>query len=286
MASGGMGMVCLIFCVGVLGWAFGKTQLENSNPGSGGSSAGAGHDHQQRPAPNPGSNPFPGAHGPPPKPSWQHANTGPASAGWEKAREETRKKEEDRKKKEELEKKAKEAAEKDRLDKARAREREIREREAREKLAQEKARKEAKDKEARSRNYQKPSAQSYAGTDDGYSFRPYDSPKHHNKSASHSSYYTESSYGQSHSTAQTTPPPSHRGPYTNNDPDKIRIKAVFAFTDLFPKPVSQLICGEGSVTDGLILKMTSEGMFVDDDVRGVPQREWDVKAWTMKLVEV
>ena len=25
--------------------------------------------------------------------------------------------------------------------------------------------------------------------------------------------------------------------------------------------------------------------FIDDDVRGVPQREWDVKAWTLKLVE-
>jgi hypothetical protein len=27
-------------------------------------------------------------------------------------------------------------------------------------------------------------------------------------------------------------------------------------------------------------------LFIDDDVRGVPQREWDVKAWTLKLVEV
>ena len=42
----------------------------------------------------------------------------------------------------------------------------------------------------------------------------------------------------------------------------------------------------GSVTDGLILRITTEGLFIDDDVRGVPQREWDVKAWTLKLVEV
>ncbi|KAI5303571.1 hypothetical protein KEM55_000464, partial [Ascosphaera atra] len=27
-------------------------------------------------------------------------------------------------------------------------------------------------------------------------------------------------------------------------------------------------------------------MFIDDDVRGVAQRDWDVKAWTMALVEV
>lgn len=40
------------------------------------------------------------------------------------------------------------------------------------------------------------------------------------------------------------------------------------------------------VTDGLILRVTSAGLFVDDDVRGVAQREWDVKAWTIKLVEV
>lgn len=42
----------------------------------------------------------------------------------------------------------------------------------------------------------------------------------------------------------------------------------------------------GSVTDGLVLRITTEGLFIDDDVRGVPQREWDVKAWTLRLVEV
>jgi hypothetical protein len=34
------------------------------------------------------------------------------------------------------------------------------------------------------------------------------------------------------------------------------------------------------------LRITTEGLFIDDDVRGVPQREWDIKAWTMKLAEV
>ncbi|KMU91499.1 hypothetical protein CIHG_09251 [Coccidioides immitis H538.4] len=51
-------------------------------------------------------------------------------------------------------------------------------------------------------------------------------------------------------------------------------------------PIAQLVSGRGVVTDGLILRITTEGMFVDDDVRGVAQREWDIKAWTMKLVEV
>jgi hypothetical protein len=50
--------------------------------------------------------------------------------------------------------------------------------------------------------------------------------------------------------------------------------------------MAQLVSGVGSVTDGLILRITTEGLFIDDDVRGVPQREWDIKAWTMKLVEV
>ena len=78
-----------------------------------------------------------------------------------------------------------------------------------------------------------------------------------------------------------------RGAYSTKDPDKIVLKAVYAFNNAFMKtPTSQLVSGTGSVTDGLILRITTEGLFIDDDVRGVPQREWDVKAWTMKLVEV
>jgi hypothetical protein len=132
-----------------------------------------------------------------------------------------------------------------------------------------------------------PTAKSYLGTeDDGYSYRPYDKPKPMHKKAP-SSIYSESSYAASHTTAQTTPPPSHRGAYSTKDPDKIVIKAVYAFNNAFMKtPTSQLVSGVGSVTDGLILRITTEGLFIDDDVRGVPQREWDVKAWTMKLVEV
>jgi hypothetical protein len=137
------------------------------------------------------------------------------------------------------------------------------------------------------KNYEKPSAKSYVGTEDAYSFRPYDTPKRPPKPPSHqSSIYSETSYTGSHSTARTTPPPSHRGPYSTNDPDKIQIKAVYLFNDLFPKPVAQLVAGIGHVTDGLVLRVISEGMFIDDDVRNVPQREWDIKAWTLKLVEV
>jgi hypothetical protein len=67
---------------------------------------------------------------------------------------------------------------------------------------------------------------------------------------------------------------------------KIVIKAVYLFNDLFPKPVAQLVAGVGKVTDGLILNIRTEGLFIDDDVRSIPQREWDVKAWTLKMIEV
>ncbi|CRK45824.1 hypothetical protein BN1723_006732 [Verticillium longisporum] len=63
--------------------------------------------------------------------------------------------------------------------------------------------------------------------------------------------------------------------------DQRRLRNQYAKT-----PASNLLSGIGTVTDGLILRITTEGLFIDDDVRGVPQREWDVKAWTLKLVEV
>lgn len=98
---------------------------------------------------------------------------------------------------------------------------------------------------------------------------------------------SESSWAPSATTTHTSPPPSMRGPYTTKDPDKIVIKGVYLFMNQFAKtPASNLIAGMGTVTDGLILRITTEGLFIDDDVRGVPQREWDVKAWTLKLVEV
>lgn len=138
------------------------------------------------------------------------------------------------------------------------------------------------------RKHEPPTAKTVTEADT-HSFRPYDKSKRtaHPETTASSSIYSESSYAPSFSTSRTTPPPSKRGTYRSKDPDKIVLKAVYAFTNAFLKhPVAQLVSGVGSVTDGLILRITTEGLFIDDDVRGVPQREWDVKAWTLKLVEV
>ncbi|RAO64379.1 uncharacterized protein BHQ10_000391 [Talaromyces amestolkiae] len=130
-----------------------------------------------------------------------------------------------------------------------------------------------------------PSARTADVDDDAYSFRPYDRPRRP-YGTSAPSVYSESSYAPSQSTARTTPPPSHRGPYMTKDPDKVIIRGVYLFNNAFQKtPIAQLVSGQGSVTDGLVLRITTEGLFVDDDVRGVAQREWDVKAWTLKSVE-
>ena len=247
---------------------------------------------------------------PPPKPA--------AASGWEKAREETRKREEARKREEELkkvreelqrkreeaEKAAKAKAEKEKWEQVRAREKERREREARERIQREREAKLNAEKNKAgsapaastrppinpSRTYERPTAKSYAGTEESYSYRPYDTAKSqthtHKSSASSISGLSESSYAASATTARTTPPPSQRGPYSTKDPDKIQIKAVYLFSDSFPtKPIASLISNAGTVTDGLVLRIKTEGLFIDDDVRGVPQREWDVKAWTLKLVE-
>ncbi|KAH8746227.1 trans-sialidase-like protein [Diaporthe sp. PMI_573] len=132
-----------------------------------------------------------------------------------------------------------------------------------------------------------PTAKTFVGDDsDAYSYRPYDQPRRPARRNSKSDM-SESSWAPSQSTARTSPPPSVRGPYSTKDPDKIVIKAVYCFMNQFAKtPASQLVSGVGTVTDGLILRITTEGLFIDDDIRGVAQREWDVKAWTLKTVEV
>lgn len=272
-------------------------------------------------APPPPPPPHEGS-GPKPRPSpnadaWEKAREDTRRREEERKRaEELRKKrEEAQKAREAAEKAAKEKAEKDKWEQARAREKEQREREARERiarerLAREKDAREAKEKAAKenaekekakaaserssptkpaspTKGYEKPSARSQTGTE-AYSYRPYDTPKAatYKSSASSISGVSESSYAPSQSTARTTPPPSQRGPYSTNDPDKIQIRAVYLFSDSFPtKPISQLVSNQGPVTDGLILRIKTEGLFIDDDVRRVPQREWDVKAWTLKLVE-
>ncbi len=265
----------------------------------------------------------------PPKPEAKPKPKPAAASGWEKAREETRKREEARKKEEEIKKKAEELqkareeaeraakakAEKEKWEQARAREKEQREREARERIARERLarEKEAREKDTREREarekaasaaksrtspskptssrYEKPTARSFVGTEEEYSYRPYDSappPRRpgYKSSASSVSGLSESSFAPSQTTARTTPPPSQRGKYNTTDPDKIMLVAVYLFSDSFPtKPIASLVSSQGPVTDGLILHIKTEGLFIDDDVRGVPQREWDVKAWTLKLVE-
>ncbi|KAI1265226.1 hypothetical protein F5Y18DRAFT_62851 [Xylariaceae sp. FL1019] len=133
-----------------------------------------------------------------------------------------------------------------------------------------------------------PTAKSFRTTDeDAYSYRPYDHPKAHSRRRSGETVFTESSYAASQSTSRTTPPPSMRAPYSTKDPAKIVIKAVYAFLNQYSKtPASQLLSGLHPVTDGLILRITTEGLFIDDDLRGVPQREWDVKAWTLKTMGI
>jgi cell division protein FtsN len=275
MATGGMGVIMMLISVGIAGWAWGKTQMDSTESGPGGMPHGMNNGHA-------GSGPIP-------KPNWQRSQPGAtpgASAStpkstWEQKREEMRKKQDEQKlkeQKEEAEKKRQEAADALKREQARTREREAREREARERNGG-----------SPNKRHQQPTARTAMGSDeDAYSFRPYDKPKQPAAKPSHSSMYSESSYAPSHSTSRTTPPPSsHRGPYSTKDPDKIVVKAVYSFLNGYTKvPTAQLISGMGSVTDGLILRITTEGLFIDDDVRGVPQREWDVKAWTMKLVEV
>lgn len=216
---------------------------------------------------------------------------------------------------EELLRAAREKTEKEKAEKEKeAREKDTREREARERSDKAKAEREAAVRErlekmkaqraasssvsdlggktSPTKTYVKPTAKSYTGTEE-YSARPYDTPspsksRHtaYKSSASSISGLSESSYAPSMSTARTTPPPSYRGPYSTNDPGKIQIKGVYLFSDSFPnKPVQQLVAGERPCTDGLILKIETAGLFIDDDVRGVAQREWDVKAWTLKNVE-
>ena len=308
VTNGGSQIFWLMLAVGVLGWLWGKAQIEGVWPEEGPGRRGPQpqpaegatpkpqeqyqappQSHPNQPPPNP------------PKPSWQRstgagAGTGATGAGqkggWEKAREETRKREEERKRDEELRKRTEELRKKreeDEKDRQKQREKDARERELRE--TREKRDKERQERErartaSPTKGHRQPTAKT-ASDDDAFSYRPYDKPKAGTYKTAASSIYSESSYAPSQSTARTTPPPSQRGPYRNKDPDKISVKAVYAFTNAFTKtPIAKLVSGMGAVTDGLILRMSTEGLFIDDDVRGVPQREWDVKAWTLKLVEV
>jgi hypothetical protein len=138
--------------------------------------------------------------------------------------------------------------------------------------------------------YQQPTAQSYAGTATENAYRPYDSPPLRPRPAagggSPSSSYRGSrpgSYAESESTAPTSVDPR---PYSTDDRDKVVIRGAYKFTDSFPKPVAVVRPGESGITDGLIMRMTTEGVFLDDDKKQEALRQWDIKAWTLKAVEV
>lgn len=138
--------------------------------------------------------------------------------------------------------------------------------------------------------YVRPSAQSYASTETATTARP--PPGRPSTLASSVSSYTESSYAPSTSTARTSVWPSRPEPYVNKDPDNVTLTGVYLYDSskvskpVLNHPISQLVCYEGGVGDGLILRIDSAGLFIDDDVRKVPQREWDVKAWGIKSIEI
>jgi hypothetical protein len=133
--------------------------------------------------------------------------------------------------------------------------------------------------------YRQPFAASYDGTATDTAFRPYDTPPRNKPSPSVFSAYS-SSYAPSDSTAQTTPPRSHGGPYSTDDPEKIVIRGAYKFTDSFPKPIAIVKPLDSNISDGLIMKIDTDGVFLDDDRKYVPLRQWDIKLWTMKGIEV
>lgn len=292
--GGGSGIFILLVGVGVLSWAFGKTQAEGSQGPTAGTGSTSGASGAFNNAGSQSGNTHPGGSGPQstPRSSWQRpppqantkANTTNAKTSWEKAREETRKKEEEKRKAEDLKKRREE------LEKERQKQREKDAQERLERERKEKRERDEREAAEKAKSSPKRPPMPTARTeeeDDAYSFRPYDRPKRPYKANSAASMYSESSYAPSQTTARTTPPPTSTGPYSTKDPDKIIIKGVYAFNNAFMKtPTKQLVSGSKQVTDGLILRITTEGLFIDDDKRGVAQREWDVKAWTMKLVEV
>ncbi|EPS36010.1 hypothetical protein H072_10404 [Dactylellina haptotyla CBS 200.50] len=75
--------------------------------------------------------------------------------------------------------------------------------------------------------------------------------------------------------------------YSTSDPDKIVLKAVYIFTNEHPKkPQASLIAGVGGNSEGLVLNISTAGLFIDDELNNSAQREWDQKAWAIKDIEV
>ncbi|KAF2668863.1 hypothetical protein BT63DRAFT_426120 [Microthyrium microscopicum] len=134
--------------------------------------------------------------------------------------------------------------------------------------------------------YHHPTAQSYVGTATDTAYRPYDKPPVQTSARSQSSYASESSYAASESTARTSPPPSTQEPYSTKDPGKIILHGAFKFNNLFPTgPVASVKPDDNGISDGLIVRISSQGLFLDDDKRAEGLRQWDIKAWTLTAIE-
>jgi hypothetical protein len=137
------------------------------------------------------------------------------------------------------------------------------------------------------KSYHHPTAQSYTGTATEHAFRPYDpapQPPKHQRSAG--SMYSGTYSSASDASESTAPSSYDKGPYTTTDETKIVIRGAYKFTDSFPKPTAIVRPGESGITDGLVMRMDTAGVFLDDDKKREPLRQWDIKAWTMKSVEV
>lgn len=286
LAGSGGGVVVLVAGVGVGGWACGRVRLDDGDT----SGAGGGNGKSTHTGPGGTKGPAYTTSAPPPPPPPHDPST--SSAEWERRREETRRAEEARR--------GVAAAEKEAQDKMRATERAQREREMRDRMDALRREKETKDKADRGKaataaagasaartaagagarqTYQHPTAHSYAGEEDSLG-----------------SSGSSCSWASSTSTARTSPPPSQCGghggtaglAYATKDPDKIVVRGAwrFAETDKAASPVARVLAGRDGVSPGLVLRLTGEGLFVDDEGRERALREWDVKAWGLRCVGV
>ncbi|KAF8418867.1 hypothetical protein EV426DRAFT_308517 [Tirmania nivea] len=82
----------------------------------------------------------------------------------------------------------------------------------------------------------------------------------------------------------TTITPSGRKIYISLHPDKASLRAVAAFHKAVA--IAKLRPNYAGLSEGLILRISHDGLFIDDDVRGVHQKEWDIKVAMLKSVEI
>ncbi|KAF8458307.1 hypothetical protein BGX38DRAFT_1256543 [Terfezia claveryi] len=82
----------------------------------------------------------------------------------------------------------------------------------------------------------------------------------------------------------TTITPSGRKIYISLHPDKASLRAVAAFHKAVA--IAKLRPNYAGLSEGLILRISHDGLFIDDDVRGVHQKEWDIKVPMLKSIEI